>query len=138
MEKGNKAYEPVRSVLYGIVLSLVIILLGSLLSTWLIHKEYTEMDSIGYLTMIVLSVSGISCGFIMKRKAKVKLLITAVVAEGCVFLCLLATGSLLFDGKIQGVWVTLLLLMGTMLAAILVGTNRKQRMKNHRHKVMYG
>ena len=104
MEKPNKAYEPVRTVLYGIVVSLVIILLGSLLSTWLIHKEYTEMDSIGYWTMGVLSVSGVCCGFIMKRKSKGKLLITAVVAEGCVFLCLLATGALLFDGKMQGVF----------------------------------
>ena len=138
MDKRNKGNGIVTTVISAFAVSVLLIFLGSLLSAWLIHREYIEMNSLGYLIMGVLSLSGISCGLVARRMAKGKLLITAAAAVGGVFISLLAAGALFFDGKMQGVWEALLLLVGTMLASLLVGTNRKRLGKNRGYRARTG
>lgn len=126
------------SVMIGIAVSSLMILLGCFCAAWLVHREAVEMDAIGYLVMGILFLSGIAGGVAAVMKAKEKILIVGAVIGVAGFLILLCAGALFFDGSLNGVGQTMLLLIGANISAVLVGTHRKGRTKTRRRRIRTG
>ena len=138
MERRNKGSAIVSASLSGVMTSVIILIAGSLSVAWLMHTERAEMESLGYWIMGLMFMSGVIGAVVVKRKAKEKLLISCTIFAVALFLILLCAGALLFEGRMEGLGVTLLLIAGTAFATMLVGINRNKNRKYGRHSVRTG
>ena len=129
----NKSASFVRSGLIGITIGMVFLLLGGLAVAAMINAEKIAMENLPYAVMILTFLSiGVGC-FITKPKEK-KLQSTLITGMG-IYLVLLGIGMLCFDGKIEGVLVTMILALGATFSTLLVGMNSRKGHKYRRHRV---
>ena len=134
----QKAKLSMVSILAGVLFSQITVMTGSILSAWFLHKGTVEFEKIGYLILGILFLTGITAGAVTLAKAKTNILITGCVICVTDFLILLSVGALFFEGPSSGVWQALLLMMGSTVATILVGTHRMEKVKTHRRRARTG
>ena len=138
MDHARKKVSSFCSVLTAIVFALVIVIAGCLFTALLINREVVDADSLGYWVMGILFLAGLAGGIIIVAKAQEKILARGCLVGISLFFVLLCIGALFFDGPLSGVWQTALLLTGSCLSAILVGTHRKDPVKPRRHRIRNG
>ena len=114
--------------LYGFLWTLI----GSGILSWMFHKEWVEMESVGYGSMVILLTASILAGLTGYRKVKRRRLLTCISSGMGYLLMLLALTALFFGGQYSGVGVTALLILGGSAAAVFIGMesergNRKGR-----------
>ena len=138
MEKTKMKLSLTIPVITGLLISITVMILGCLLSGWLIHSGAVEEQKIGYLTMGIIFLGGTCCGATALAKANSKVLITGCVAGITVFLVMLLSGMLFFDGTSRGVGETVFLLLGADISTILVGIHRRGKSKNRHRRIRNG
>ena len=130
MDKMRRPAIAIMPILVSVFASIVILTLGCLVSAWLIGCETVEMDALGYLAMSVLFLTGMTGGIATLIKAKSRLLITGCIVGIGTFCVMLCIGALFFEDSFSGIGQTFLLVTGTTVATILVGTHRSGTAKN--------
>ena len=133
MDHQGKSGRPFRSVVTAIMISIGIVIAGSLVAALLIHREVIAIESLGYIVMGILFFTGLVGGTIIVTGSKGNILVRGCIVSLSVFLVLLCFGALFCEGPLSGIVQTALLLMGACISAILVGTHRKDRVKPHRY-----
>ena len=122
------------SVLSGIILSIMAVLLGCAGTAALIVAEKVQMENVGYYVMGILFASSVIGTLVALQKAKKRYLLIGTVTGVGVFAIILIMGLLTFEGKMDGIWETLLLIVGTVIAVVLLRTSKTKR-RNPRHRV---
>ena len=129
----NKSASFIRSGLIGIAIGMVCLLLGSLAVAAMINAEKILIENLPYAVMILTFLS-IWLGCLITTPKEKKLQSSLITGMG-IYLVLLGVGMLCFDGKMEGVLVTLLLALGATFSTILVGMNSRKGHKYRRHRV---
>lgn len=129
----NKSASFIRSGLIGIAIGMVCLLLGSLAVAAMINAEKILIENLPYAVMILTFLS-IWLGCLITKPKEKKLQSSLITGMG-IYLVLLGVGMLCFDGKMEGVLVTLLLALGATFSTILVGMNSRKGHKYRRHRV---
>ena len=125
----NKSFGFIRSGLIGIAIGMLFLLLGGLAVTELIFTEKMSMENLPYAVMILTFLAiWLGCFIIKPKEKKIQ---TALITAMGIYIGLLGVGMLCFDGKMEGVGVTLLLLLGAAFSTLLVGINSK---KGHKYR----
>ena len=134
----GKAMPMVGGILAGSGVSLAVTLLGALVLAWLLDGEILEEGNVGYGVMLVLIVSSGLGAFLAPRLVKRQKLPAAMIAGGLYLLWLLGISTLCFGGQYQGVVPTVLIVLGSSLATVLIGNGKKGNRISVRHNGRYG
>ena len=129
----NKSASFVRSGLIGIAIGMVFLLLGGLAVAAMINAEKIAMENLPYAVMI-LTFLAVWVGCFLARPKEKKLQGTLITGMG-IYLVLIGIGMLCFDGKMEGVLVTMILALGATFSTLLVGMNSRKGHKYRRHRV---
>lgn len=112
-------------------ISLAITALMGMLTALLIQNEKIPEETMGYAVMVMLLLSSYIGSLIACKKQESKNLSTSVITGGVYWALLLIIGVLCFDGTLQAVGETILLILcGSILAAMW--TSRGNRKKKFR------
>lgn len=106
--------------------------LSSAFLGWMIRKQWLEMDSVGYGSMIILLTASMLAAGISYRKVKIRRLLSCVSGGIGYFLLLLAMTALFFGGQYSGFGVTCLLILGGSLAAVFLGMESERGIRKGR------
>ena len=128
----------VGAVMTGICVSLVINIIMSALFAWLISAEYVQENWVGYGAMLTLMLSSDLGALMGVMKAKSKWLLIASLTAAGYYLSLLVMNILFFDGRLQGVWETALVVMAgagfVILAGLKEGKTRRTRLRKYKNR----
>lgn len=117
MVKNRKPTGTASSIPAGIamavLISMLITLLGTAISAYLVHSESIRQESIGYASMMVLLVSGAVGALTAINRIKRMRLQMCLLSGACYFLVLLSVTALFFGGQYEGI--------GTTALTILIG-----------------
>ena len=122
-------------LMYGGIVSLVITLIGATIVAKLLDGEILEESEIGYAAMVILMLA--SCAGTMTAQAKIKrqYLLVSGLSAGLYSAVLFSITALFFGGQYEAVGVTLLLILGGSVLALLLrmgpdrGGKHKKRVK---------
>ena len=124
----------IASITLGVVLSVMLMLMGTFVVSWLLGHERIETDKLGISALIVTemaAVAGSAFSAIRMRKA----ILPVAVGTGLGFFVIqLSVTAMLFDGQYQGVLVTLLAVVGASVAVALVVLKYLNQSKKYRKK----
>lgn len=127
MKIRMQSSNAVKPVVYGAGISMVITILLSMFVALLIQGERISEGSMGYAVMIMLLLASY-IGSFSACKMSTQRLTTSIITGGIYMGCLLVTGILFYDGTLQAVGETMLLILcGSVLAAMW--TSRENRHK---------
>lgn len=121
-------------VAIGTLVGTVLILSGILIITVLLSKGNLQMDNIGYVVMGITLAAALLGSFTAAMTARSNLLISSLSTGAVLLLLLLAVTAVFFEGQFSGVPVTLVLVMGSSLAAALVSTKLLSTPKTYHKK----
>lgn len=137
-QKGNGTVSLMTSGLaLGTMVSIVITLIGAVVSAAMISSETIPEGSTGYCALAVLLISAITGAIAGAGKVKEKRLYVCGMIGVIYFLILLATTALFFGGQYEGVGVTALVIFGGNLGACLLGMRGNKRPKLRNSKIRH-
>ena len=139
MVSNRKSTGTASSIPAGIaiaaIVSLVITLLGSVVSAYLVQSELIRQESIGYASMVVLVVSGAVGALVAMARIKRMRMQMCLLSGVCYFLLLLSVTALFFGGQYEGIGVTALaILSGCGSVAVLSIAGEKRGSTGRRKK----
>lgn len=118
--------------LYGFLWTMA----ASALLSWAVHRQWLEMEFIGYGSMVILLTASVLAALIGYRKVKCRRVLVCISSGAGYMLMLLAMTALFFGGQYSGVEVTACLVFGGSLAAVFIGMeSEKGSRKRHKIKV---
>lgn len=88
--------------------------------SWMIHKEWIEMESVGYGSMIILLTASMLAGLTGYRKVKSRRFLSCLSGGVVYLILLLAMTALFFGGQYSGTGVTALLVLGGSAASVFI------------------
>lgn len=116
---GTAASIP-AGLMGGTLIALVMTLVGSVISGYLIAKEILAENSVGYCAMAILVVSSFVSSVFAFERIKRRILLICSASGAIYYALLLAMTALFFGGQYQGMGVTaLMVLCGSGLALLL-------------------
>lgn len=118
----------------GTGISLVVMMLGILITALLLMNETIKESAIGYGVMIITIVSAIAGCATTVTLARNRILVLSICTAFVFALLLLAITALFFGGQYNGVWVTMLMIIGSSVAVALVAGKHLNRPKAYRKK----
>ena len=122
-------------IAFGVLISMIITLLGTAISAYLVHSESIRQESIGYASMAVLLVSGAVGALTAINRIKRMRLQMCLLSGACYFLVLLSVTALFFGGQYAGVGATgLTILIGCGSVAALSVLLEKKGSTHRRNK----
>ena len=120
----------------GAIVSMIVTVLICALGAWLIESEIMPQQQIGYCSIAALLLSAILGGMTAAGRVKRKNLMVSLMNGGIYYGLLVALTILFFDGKFQGMGVTLIVVMiGSLAASLLANRKPKQRKNLQRKKI---
>ena len=123
-----------RAVLIGTLISLAVSILLCAFFAWIISGEYLQQNWIGYGAMVTLLLSAALGSMTSVIIAKSKRLMIASITSVSYYLSLLGINILFFDGKLQGMWETALVVIAGTGLVILGGLKERKPHKNRAAK----
>ena len=122
-------------LLFGILLSLLMTLIGSGILAKLMNSEVLTEDAIGYGAVTIVMLSSWIGAMTVNRKRSGKRILNCLVVAGGYLLTLLGINGLFFDGQYRGVAVTALLVFGGSFLALLTNLPEKRVGKTPKIKI---
>lgn len=119
-------------IFMGLMVFLVIAMVGMAVVTSLLMSETLSMETGKYVLYLVLFLSVfLGCVAAAKSIGEKRLLVSGIVAAAVMFI-IIGTNFLFFEGKLYGLWLTVLVvILGSVLACVV---SAQERQKNLRHK----
>lgn len=128
MKSKRKKSFPV-AVAAGTVASLACTVVGCGVLALAVQEENVNQGGIGYGVMAVTFLSAIMGSIVSRILWNQKTLLLCAASSLAYYLIMLGVGALIFDGSMEGLLVTLLLVLGAGTAVAFVGINGNQRRK---------
>lgn len=139
-ERGMKAMGKnrngslVKSVAVGLACAIAATLALTWLFAWLMQAEKIGEGQAGLCVAAILMIASSLGAMVAAGAAGRDRLLSCALSGLCYLIVLLSTNALFFGGQYAGVGVTVLLIMGTSLAAALLGLFGKK----HKYKIGKG
>lgn len=138
MMKQIRSGAFLRAVGIGTGISLLCSLGGCLILAWALNGQKLDMKTLGYGVMAITFLSGIMGSIAAKNIFGEKALLLCASVAAAYFLILFGIGLLFFNGGMQGVWQTLLLILGACICVAFVGFNGKSKRRSGKYRVHNG
>lgn len=122
-----KEQSAVRSVLYGILIAILMLLLGSAIVAALIYKGNVNETSASALASILVFISVLDGGSIAAKLRKKKAAVISAITTAGIVLILVATNIIFFDAKFEGTITILIAALLGWIVASLVGAEKKKK-----------
>lgn len=132
-QKNGKS--AVAAVSIGAVISIVLMLIGTMIIALLVMNETMTEKAIGYGVLAVTLIATFTGAYVALTIYKKKYLITSMSVSIVFALILLSLTALFFDGQFNGVPATLLVIICGGVSAMLVAGKGRHRTKQHRKKL---
>ncbi len=132
-QKNGKS--AVAAVSIGGVISVVLMLIGTMIITLLVMNETITEEAIGYGVLAVTLIATYTGAYASLTIYKKKYLITSMSVSIVFALILLSLTALFFDGQFTGVPATLLVIICGGVSAMLVAGKGRHQTKPHRKKL---
>lgn len=116
-----------KNVVKGLVTGILITLVGTAVMSALIIREMLKESAIGYVSMGILLAASIAAAFVAMKNAERRKGVIAAITGASYAVVLLALNALLYRGGYEGVGVTMLLIAGGSMSAIMLGANQKKK-----------
>jgi len=117
---GRAVPLPVGAALGGLYGFMWTFLASAILS-WMIRKQWLDMESVGYGSMFILLTASMLSATISYRKVKIRRFLSCISGGIGYLLLLLGMTALFFGGQYVGFGVTCLLILGGSVAAVFLG-----------------
>ena len=118
----------------GAIVSMVVTVIICGLGAWMIASELMPQEQIGYCSIAALLLSTILGSITAMERVKRKKLMVGLMNGGIYYILLVVVTILFFDGKFQGMGVTLTVVLIGSLAAVLV-ENRKPKQRSGKQRI---
>ena len=128
--KEMKAPMHIRVLLSSWIIAIAVLLAGTVALAALISKNVIAENASGYGIAIILLLASLSGSVAMIKAGNMNKLLAGGAVAAALWLSLLATNALIFDGTYNGVAATLLLIIGGSFAAVLLNGNHKKQSKS--------
>ena len=129
---------PVTNLLIGLIISWVITLLVCTVGATMIATGNMGEENGGYCALLALLLGSFCGALVPKIKSEGKGSLWCIVQGAAYFLSLLLAGTILFDGKLQGIGVTALVSLGGAAVTALLGKRGKKATIPLRRKYKIG
>lgn len=123
-----------KPLLWGLIVSWILDIGVCMIGSGMIVSGTIEETAAGYCTVIALILGSLGGCCLSNKMAGEHPLIMSAVFGGLFYISLLCSGMLVFDGKMDGIVVTMVLIVGTSLAAGLVGIRKPKSFKKRNMK----
>ncbi len=124
----HKASNPPVILLWSLLTSIGITLLGTAVLTFLIAGEKLPLEGSHGGILGILLLAAIAGAWVAVKGSGEKPLLMALISGGLYYLMLLCCTAMFFDGQYQGLGVTALAVLGGSMTAVLL-TMRKGQSK---------
>lgn len=128
---GKASSVPV-GLFYGAITSMGTTLLIAGILAKLIDGEAMAWENIGYGIMLLLLLASFLGANVASGKIKRQHLLICLMSGMTYMAILLSITALFFGGQYDGIWVTLLLVLGGSLSAALLRTHEKRGGKRYK------
>ena len=118
-----------KALMRSCMIAVSLLLAGTAVLALLMSRNIASESALGYGLALILLISSLSGSGVMVKVGEKNGALAGASVAVAIWLLLLATNVLLFDGTYHGVFETLLLLAGGSLAAVLLGAKNKKRSK---------
>ena len=110
-----------RNILVGLGVGVVLIFFGTLTGAYLIYKEIVGADSVGYIAVLIVLLSGITATVMASRgNAGKKQMMISSLTGICLWIVLLGINLVVFANGFSGVWITGVLFLVSGFASFLL------------------
>lgn len=122
------------ALVFGTLVSMGVLLAGTVIVAQLINREILDVDKMAHAVPIFLiGATYLGCGTACARLGE-KRLLTSALTGMIVLVLLMAVTIVFFEGRFQGIWANILLILcGCVLAALPVkerrGAVKKRKIK---------
>lgn len=135
-KKRNTASSIPAGLGIGLLISIVITLVGSAITAYLIHSENIPQEGMGYGVIITLLLSTVAGAWVAVSRIQRQRLQMCMISGLCYYLTLLAMTALFFGGQYSGMGITALVVLGGCGTVIILGAGGgKRRKKSTKIKV---
>ena len=132
--KYTKPRIMLPTMLLGTVIGITVLIVGSAVVAGMIYWESMGLDSADYAVMLIVMAAVFSGCFAASMVMKCQTLIVSLGVAGTMLAVLLSITAMFFEGQFHGIPVTLVLFLGSCIAAALVCTRIQNRHKVYRKK----
>ena len=129
-----KRGSALKGIVIGMAAGIGAILLGAMILAWLVQTQKIDESTLGYGILIVTASSVFTGCVVGAKKSELNRLVSSTSVSILMFAALICLNAMLFEGRYQGIGVTLLLITGCCISTALIGVNKKRRVKT-RHKM---
>lgn len=136
-KQSGKAMSIPAGILLGTAISMVISILGSMLTAWLLTKETIRENGVGYAAMVILVIASLAGCLTAVGKIKHQRLMVCGLSGISYFAALIAVTALFFGGQYSGVGATALLIFGSCAVVAILGLKENNSFVNRRKKKAY-
>lgn len=133
---GRATTIPV-GIMWGTGVSLFVTFLGAAVAALLLDREILAQSSVGYCAMVILLMASYAGAMTARGCIKRQHLMVCLLSGTVYTLCLLSMTAVFFGGQYEAVGVTVFLVMGGSVLALLMnkrsgrgGKRRKVRCRN--------
>ena len=135
MKPNNKVGSNIvkSNLVIGLVLAMAVMLAGAAVGAVMISTGSLPENTLGYISIMVLLLTGFSGAAVGTGRATEKRLLNSMMSAGGCFAALLAITALFFEGQYDRIGITaLMLLLGAFSAAIMPKGKGRQRNSRYR------
>ena len=134
----GRALAAPAGIAFGVGVSMLLTLLGAVVTAWLINGETVSETAVGYGAMLTLILASVAGSWIAVALVKRQRIAVSLVTGAVYLLLLIGTTAFFFGGQYQGILPTALIVASGCVASVLVGNMRKGNGISHRHNRRYG
>jgi len=132
-KRNGTASSVPAGIIWGLVISLSIILLGSAAIAKMLDMLTVQWEMVGYWIMVLLLIASFSGAVTACTMIKRKRLHMSILYAGVLWVTLMVLTAIFFGGQYSGAGVTAgLILSGSICAGLLVANRTNGRVKKKR------
>ena len=120
------AQKGAKPIFIGVVISVLVGLLGTVLVAFLLGQGSVTEKSVGLCTKIITFVSAFLGSLVCVSQMNEKIMLYAGICNGVYFFLLAALNILAFDGRFNGVIIYVVLFLFSVAISSLIGAKRVQ------------
>lgn len=133
---SGKASSMPAGILFGLTVSMSVTMIMSLVLAWLILKRTTDVEAVGYGSLIILLISSSVGALTATGKIKHRRALVCFLAGAAYYLTLLAVTALFFGGQYNGMGVTGLVILCGCTVVWLLGLREGKNHNKSRRKML--
>ena len=141
MAKKHKSTQKASSIPAGlglaVICSMIVTLLGAMISAYLVGAETISQDSMKVASIVVIVISGAVGALVALNRIKRMRMQMCLLSGICYYIVLLSITGLFFDGQYNGLGMNGIAILCGCGGVAVLSILTKNRGKTHRRKPVY-